>query len=97
MRIYIGATRQNDGKTITCLGLTAALKKRVPNIGYIKPVGQRYVEINGHKIDEDALLIKDVYEVRGQPDGHVTGGHPRVTSPRTTSTTLTARSLWIRC
>ncbi len=65
MRIYIGATRQNDGKTITCLGLIAALKKRVPSVGYIKPVGQRYVEINGHKIDEDALLVKDVYGLYG--------------------------------
>jgi BioD-like phosphotransacetylase family protein len=61
MRVYIAATRQNDGKTITCLGLIAALKKRFGSVGYIKPVGQRYVEINSHKIDEDALLVKEVY------------------------------------
>ncbi|MGC8863788.1 MAG: phosphotransacetylase family protein [Armatimonadota bacterium] len=60
--IYVGATRQNDGKTITCLGLIAALKKRLPKVGYIKPVGQRYVEIDGHKIDEDAVLVKQVYD-----------------------------------
>lgn len=64
-RVYIGATRQNDGKTITCLGLIAALKKRVARVGYIKPVGQRYVEVNGHKIDEDALLVKEVYGLAG--------------------------------
>ncbi|MCE5200430.1 MAG: AAA family ATPase [Armatimonadota bacterium] len=63
--LYVGATRQNDGKTITCLGLIAALKKRVGSIGYIKPVGQRYIEINGHKVDEDALLVKQVYGLRG--------------------------------
>ena len=64
--VYIGATRQNDGKTITCLGLLAALRQRVASVGYIKPVGQRYVEIEGHKIDEDALLVKGVYEIRNR-------------------------------
>jgi len=69
MRIYIGATRQNDGKTITCLGLICALKKRLGSVGYIKPVGQRYVEIDGAKIDEDALLVKEVYDLPGDlPD-----------------------------
>lgn len=65
-KVYIAATRQNDGKTITCLGLIAALKKRFEKVGYIKPVGQRYVEVNSHKIDEDAVLIKDVYDVQGE-------------------------------
>ncbi|MCX6346231.1 MAG: AAA family ATPase [Armatimonadetes bacterium] len=65
MNIYVGATRQNDGKTITCLGLISALKKRIDRVGYIKPVGQRYVEIKGHKIDEDSLLVKLVYNLEG--------------------------------
>ncbi|MDO8682473.1 MAG: AAA family ATPase [Armatimonadota bacterium] len=64
-KIYVGATRQNDGKTITCIGLMAAFKKRVDKVGYIKPVGQRYVEIDGYKIDEDALLMKEVYDIEG--------------------------------
>lgn len=62
MRVYIGATRQNDGKTITCLGLISAFKRRLEKVGYTKPVGQRYVDIDGAKIDEDALLVKTVYE-----------------------------------
>lgn len=65
LKVYVAATRQNDGKTITCLGLISAFKKRVSNVGYIKPVGQRYIEINHHKIDEDALLIKEVYDLKG--------------------------------
>ncbi len=64
-KVYIAATRQNDGKTITCLGLISAFKKRVGRIGYIKPVGQRYIEIDGHRIDEDALLVRDVYQIDG--------------------------------
>lgn len=65
MRLYVGATRQNDGKTITCLGLISTLRKKITSVGYIKPVGQRYVEINGHKIDEDALLVKQVFDLKG--------------------------------
>lgn len=66
MRVYIGATRQNDGKTITSLGLIAAFKKRIEKVGYIKPVGQRYVEFDGNKIDEDSLLVKKVFDTCGQ-------------------------------
>ncbi|MDO8586186.1 MAG: AAA family ATPase [Armatimonadota bacterium] len=64
-KIYVAATRQNDGKTITCIGLMAAFKKRFAKVGYIKPVGQRYQEIEGHKIDEDAVLMKEVYGIEG--------------------------------
>jgi BioD-like phosphotransacetylase family protein len=49
-RVFIAATRQNDGKTTTSLGLIAALQKFYPRIGYIKPVGQRFVEIEEQKI-----------------------------------------------
>ncbi|MDR0532502.1 MAG: AAA family ATPase [Verrucomicrobiales bacterium] len=60
-RIFIAATRQNDGKTTTSLGLVAALRKRFKKVGYIKPVGQRYVDVSGLKIDEDTVLINDTY------------------------------------
>ena len=69
MKVYIAATRQNDGKTIASLGLIAAVHRRTTKIGYIKPVGQHYVELGGHKIDEDAILVKDTYHVHGDlPD-----------------------------
>lgn len=64
MKLYVAATRQNDGKTIVSVGLMAALLRRLKNIGYMKPVGQHYVEVDGHKIDEDAVLIKDIYGIR---------------------------------
>ncbi|HET7625128.1 MAG TPA: AAA family ATPase [Verrucomicrobiae bacterium] len=62
-RVFIAATRQNDGKTTTSLGLIAALKEYFPRIGYIKPVGQRFVEIEEHKIDEDTVLMDSVYRL----------------------------------
>lgn len=58
--IFIAATRQNKGKTMVALGLIQACKKRFNNIGFIKPVGQRYVVVNGHKVDEDSVLVEKV-------------------------------------
>ena len=57
-KIFVAATRQNDGKTTVALGLIAALQKRYDNIGFIKPVGQRYLIQNGLKVDEDSVLIE---------------------------------------
>ena len=62
-RVFIAATRQNDGKTTASLGLIAALQKYFPRIGYIKPVGQRFVEIEEQKIDEDTVLMDAVYQM----------------------------------
>src|SRR6478609_9220966 len=62
-RVFIAATRQNDGKTTTSLGLIAALQQKYPRVGYIKPVGQRFVEIAEHKIDEDTVLMDSVYQL----------------------------------
>ncbi len=62
-RVFIAATRQNDGKTTTSLGLLAALQRFYPRIGYIKPVGQRFVEVAEHKIDEDTVLMDSVYKL----------------------------------
>src|SRR5438093_4537675 len=62
-RVFIAATGQTDGKTTTSLGLLAAMQKFYPRIGYIKPVGQRFVEIEEQKIDEDTVLMDHVYRL----------------------------------
>src|SRR5689334_17966163 len=62
-RLFIAATRQNEGKTTTSLGLLAAIQKCHPRVGYIKPVGQRFVEIDEQKIDEDTVLMDRVYRL----------------------------------
>src|SRR5678809_172099 len=62
-RVFIAATRQNDGKTTVSLGLIAALQRSFPRVGYIKPVGQRFVEIAEQKIDEDTVLMDSVYSL----------------------------------
>jgi len=62
-RVFIAATRQNEGKTTVSLGLLAALQQSYPRIGYIKPVGQRFVQIEEQKIDEDTVLMDQVYQL----------------------------------
>ncbi|MEA3212158.1 MAG: phosphate acetyltransferase [Chthoniobacter sp.] len=63
-RVFVAATQQNDGKTTTALGLFAALRKTHGRIGFIKPVGQRFVEVDGLRIDEDSVLIDQTYGVQ---------------------------------
>ena len=63
-RLFIAATRQNEGKTTTSLGLASTLQKHHPRIGYIKPVGQRFVQVEEQKIDEDIILMDRVYQLK---------------------------------
>ncbi len=63
-KIFIAATKQNDGKTTASLGLICNFQKRFKNIGFIKPIGQRYLEEEGLKIDEDSVLIEDVCGIK---------------------------------
>ncbi|HIV03572.1 MAG TPA: AAA family ATPase [Candidatus Spyradosoma merdigallinarum] len=64
-RIFVAATRQNDGKTTTSLGLFGALHSLGHKVSYIKPVAQRIVEVeNGVEVDEDTFLLNSVYDVK---------------------------------
>lgn len=60
-RIFIAATEQNTGKTTTSIGLYAALRQTFGRIGFIKPVGQRFVEFEGKNVDEDSVLIRETF------------------------------------
>lgn len=62
-RIFVAATEQNDGKTTVSLGLFGALRKTHGRIGFIKPVGQHFVEIDGELVDEDTVLIDNTYGI----------------------------------
>lgn len=63
-RVFVAATQQNDGKTTTALGLFSALKKRLGRIGFIKPVGQRFVDVEGLRVDEDSVLMNQTFSVQ---------------------------------
>lgn len=62
--VFIAATGQNVGKTTLCLGMIAALKKRFPSVGFIKPVGQRHVKVDAHtNVDKDTVLFKQHFQL----------------------------------
>jgi BioD-like phosphotransacetylase family protein len=62
-RVFVAATGQNRGKTTASLGLTAAIIGRGSRTGFIKPVGQRYLVVEGTRADEDAVLMKAVFDL----------------------------------
>ena len=63
-KIFIAATKQNDGKTTASLGLIYNFQQRFRKVAFIKPIGQRYLEEEGQKIDEDSILIEEVCGIR---------------------------------
>jgi BioD-like phosphotransacetylase family protein len=62
-RLFVAATRQNDGKTTACLGLFAVLRQKLERVGYIKPIGQRFVKFHNQLIDEDTVLFDRTYDI----------------------------------
>jgi BioD-like phosphotransacetylase family protein len=63
-KIFIAATKQNDGKTTVSLGLVRNLQNTFKRVGFIKHIGQRYLEEEGQKIDEDSWLIEEVCGIK---------------------------------
>jgi dethiobiotin synthetase len=58
--IYVAASSQHVGKTTSTLGLMQVLKRQGMNVGYCKPVGQRFFQVEGGRADKDAVLFSDV-------------------------------------
>jgi phosphate acetyltransferase len=60
---FVAATGQNVGKTTTCLGLVHGLANRHKQVGYMKPVGQEFVEEGGIRVDKDVLLFRSYFHL----------------------------------
>ncbi|NND05750.1 MAG: AAA family ATPase [Saprospiraceae bacterium] len=67
---YVAATNQHVGKTTSTLGLVSALKQRGINMGYCKPVGQRYLDLDNIRVDKDTLLFADLLGFKIEPALH---------------------------
>ncbi len=67
-RLFIAATRQDDGKTTASLGLLMHALQHTDRIGFMKPVGQRYVQLDdGTKVDKDVWLIRSCFPLHDAP------------------------------
>ena len=62
-QVYLAATGQNRGKTTVSLGLVDGFRRRALHTGFIKPVGQRTVIDHGQPADEDAVLMKSIFDL----------------------------------
>lgn len=62
--VFIAATGQHVGKTTTCLGLLAGLRSRFQRVGFLKPVGQQHLIVDGNTpIDKDVILFKKCFNL----------------------------------
>ena len=62
--IYLAATGQNRGKTTVSLGVLDGFLRRGLSSGFVKPVGQRTIIEDGVPADEDAVLMKSVFDLQ---------------------------------
>lgn len=68
--IYVAASGQHVGKTTTTLGLVASFLKKGLNVGYCKPVGQKFLDIEKLRVDKDTLLFADLINFNMIPEIH---------------------------
>lgn len=67
---YVAATNQHVGKTTSTLGLTAIYRSMGYNVGYCKPVGQQFLDLNNLRVDKDTLLFADLLGFNLRPEFH---------------------------
>jgi len=68
--LYVAATNQHVGKTTSTLGLVSVLRQEGVNVGYCKPVGQRYLTVDNLRVDKDTLLFADLLGFKILPEMH---------------------------
>lgn len=63
--LFVASSGQNVGKTTTCLGLLAGLRKRKIHVGFMKPVGQEFLTSDtGERADKDVVLFKEHFHLQ---------------------------------
>ncbi|MDK1031134.1 MAG: AAA family ATPase, partial [Planctomycetia bacterium] len=66
--VYISATLQHSGKTAIICGLLQVMRDQGLDVGYFKPVGQKYVQYHGAKVDKDAVLVRETFGLGDAPE-----------------------------
>lgn len=62
-KIFIGATGQHCGKTTISLSLMHLAQKKYARVGFMKPVGPKWIDFNGIFVDKDAAMFSTVFGV----------------------------------
>ncbi len=61
--VYVAATGKNVGKSTTSIGLLHLFRSAGLRTGFMKPVGQTTIGIDGMEVDKDALLMKLIFDL----------------------------------
>ncbi|MHC1592566.1 MAG: AAA family ATPase [Methermicoccaceae archaeon] len=59
--IFISSVDAYCGKSALCIGLLSVLTERGYSVGYMKPVGNALVDVDGMLMDEDAIMMKRLF------------------------------------
>ena len=62
-KIFIGATGQHCGKTTISLSLMHLASRKYGRVGFMKPIGPKCIDFNGHIVDKDAAMFASVFGV----------------------------------
>ncbi len=68
--LYIAASSQHVGKTTSTLGIISTFIQKGLNVGYCKPVGQKFLKFQDHSVDKDTLLFADLINFDIKPEYH---------------------------
>ena len=68
--IYVAASSQHVGKTTSTLGLVSTFLQRGINVGYCKPVGQKFLHFKDLYVDKDTILFADMIKFDIKPEHH---------------------------
>ncbi|MDD2898274.1 MAG: AAA family ATPase [Desulfuromonadaceae bacterium] len=79
-KIFIGATGQHCGKTTISLSLMHLAQKKYGRVGFMKPLGPKWIDFNGKIVDKDAAMFASVFGV----ESDVTLMSPVTLTPGTT-------------
>jgi dethiobiotin synthetase len=68
--IYVAATSQHVGKTTSTLGLVSSFMNQGYSVGYCKPVGQKFLDVQNLRVDKDTVLFADLINFNIVPELH---------------------------
>jgi dethiobiotin synthetase len=66
----MAASSQHVGKTTSTLGLVSTFMKKGLKVGYCKPVGQKFLDIQHLRVDKDTILFADLINFEIIPELH---------------------------
>lgn len=68
MPVYLCSTKKHAGKTSLGIGFILTMRERNLKVGYMKPIGTVFRDLDGRLIDEDAVHLKSILSLDDSPE-----------------------------